>query len=511
MSKFPARGIPLKYPLAVVRPTAHSTRASAALITSNSLRSASTFWTSSVSSESSALQSGSVQKRCGKVQQFRLYAAKLPVHSKINLPALSPTMEAGTIVSWQKKEGDQLSEGDLLCEIETDKATMGFETPEEGYLARILIQEGTKDVPVGKLLCIIVENADQVAAFKDFTPSDSDSAAADKPKDAAPQAPPPSAPKQPEPAAPSPSPQAQAAPQSHAAEGHVKATPYAKKLAAEKGVDLSGVAGSGPGGRILAADLSAAQPRAAAAPVGSAPPVGGYQDIPLSNMRKTIAKRLAESKSTIPHYYLTSEVVLDDLLSVRTKLNALLEKQAAKDGVKAQKLSINDFVIKACALACLRVPEANSFFMDTFIRQNNSVDVSIAVATDAGLITPIVFNAHTKGLSTINAEINDLAARAREGKLQPQEFQGGTFTVSNLGMYGSVDSFSAIINPPQSCILAVGGAKKKLVPHEEDGHRAVTTLKVTLSCDHRVVDGAVGAVWLQHFKGFLEKPHTMLL
>ena len=227
-------------------------------------------------------------------------------------------------------------------------------------------------------------------------------------------------------------------------------------------------------------------------------------------MRKTIAKRLAESKSTIPHYYLTAEVQLDDILKVRERLNGLLAQQAPKDG-KPTKLSINDFVIKACALSCLKVPEANSFFMDTFVRQNNNVDVSVAVSTDAGLITPIVFSAHTKGLATISEEISQLAAKARAGKLQPNEFQGGTFTVSNLGMFGSVQNFSAIINPPQSCILAVGGAQKKLIPCDDNGYKTVTTMNVTLSCDHRVVDGAVGAVWLKHFKEFLEKPHTMLL
>lgn len=227
-------------------------------------------------------------------------------------------------------------------------------------------------------------------------------------------------------------------------------------------------------------------------------------------MRKTIAKRLSESKQTIPHYYLTSEIVLDDVLEIRERLNGLLYKEAPK-GEKPQKISVNDFVIKASALACIKVPEANSFFMDTFIRQNNSVDVSVAVSTDAGLITPIIFNADTKGLAQISAEVKELASKARANKLQPQEFQGGTFTVSNLGMFGSVKHFTAIINPPQSCILAIGGAQKKLVPCDEDGYKTVTTMQVTLSCDHRVVDGAVGAVWLKNFKEYLEKPHTMLL
>jgi len=440
----------------------------------------------------------------------------LPPHKRIPLPALSPTMEMGTIVSWKKKEGDQLVEGDLLCEIETDKATMGFETPEEGYLAKILVGEGQRDVPIGKLLCIIVDSQGDVAAFKDFVPGDDKPAA--KPAAPSPQAasPPPPAPK-PAPAAaqapPSkpvtaPGPAAPKGPPT-AAGGRVAATPYAKKLAAEKGVDLQSVQGTGPGGRILAADISQA-PAGAPAPAGvrptaPPPPTPGavYTDVPLSNMRRTIAKRLLESKTTIPHYYLSVDVVMDECLKLREKLNKLLEKDK-------KKLSVNDFVIKASALACLRVPEANSFWMETFVRENHNVDVSVAVSTEAGLITPIIFNAHAKGLLAISQDVAALAEKARTGKLQPHEFQGGTFTVSNLGMFG-VKVFSAIINPPQSCILAIGGAEKRIVPDADKGYKEVSVMAVTLSCDHRVVDGAVGAQWLQHFKRFLEKPHTMLL
>uniref|UniRef100_A0A914LKW9 Acetyltransferase component of pyruvate dehydrogenase complex n=1 Tax=Meloidogyne incognita TaxID=6306 RepID=A0A914LKW9_MELIC len=427
-----------------------------------------------------------------------------PDHSKITFPALSPTMEMGTIVSWQKKEGDQLSEGDLMCEIETDKATMGFEAPEEGYLAKIILPEGSKDVPVGKLLCIIVQDKNDVVAFKGF--SADESVAAPAPPAIAPaaqestkQAPAVQAPTQ--------------SPQETMVKGdRLKASPLAKKLAGEHGIDLSSLPGSGPGGRILAADLSQTS---AQAPIPSGAPTAEYTDIPLSNMRKTIAKRLAEAKSTIPHYYLTSELYIDKLMDVRKKLNALLEKEAKKTGEKPQKLSINDFIIKASALSCLRVPEANSSFMGSFIRENLGVDVSVAVSTPSGLITPIIFDAHTKGVATIGYEVGLLAAKARDGKLQPHEFQGGTFTVSNLGMFGSVDHFTAIINPPQSCILAIGAARRKLVPADEESseekYRAVTSLQVTLSCDHRVVDGAVGAVWLQHFKRFMEEPITMIL
>ncbi|KAK0408067.1 hypothetical protein QR680_003757 [Steinernema hermaphroditum] len=503
MSKFPARGIPstLRCPLNGFR--ARSLSVAAAWVAPvGSARNASTSRLSPLFGSPPVAISN-----CSKVSQLRFYSSGLPEHKRVPLPALSPTMEHGTIVSWQKKEGDQLSEGDLLCEIETDKATMGFETPEEGYLAKIIVTEGSKDVPIGKLLCIIVENKEDVAAFANFTAQDdaAPAAAPAAPKPAA--APAPAA--APTPAAPKPvqavAPQAQAA---SAIGGRVSATPFAKKLAAEQGIDLGAVAGSGPGGRILASDLAGA-PKATVAAAG-APAEGEYVDIPLSNMRKTIAKRLTDSKQNVPHYYLSSEINMDEILKVRTKLNKMLEKQAGATD-KPVKLSVNDFVIKAVALACLRVPEANSFFMDTFIRQNHNVDVSVAVSTEAGLITPIIFNAHSKGLSTISQEISSLAAKAREGKLQPHEFQGGTFTVSNLGMFGSVENFSAIINPPQSCILAIGAAAQKLVPDAEDGYRTITAMQVTLSCDHRVVDGAVGAVWLKHFKNFLEKPHTMLL
>ncbi|CAJ0957059.1 unnamed protein product, partial [Mesorhabditis belari] len=515
MSKFPARGLPsglrslngLKVPLGA------AASAPGSAVTSPQRQQSS-------SSRFSPLV-GSPPKVNGNVSAFLVKGFRLfstgsyPDHKRVKLPALSPTMEMGTVVSWQKKEGDQLSEGDLLCEIETDKATMGFETPEEGYLAKILISEGTKDVPIGKLLCIIVEKEADVKAFADYKPDDSAKGAASQKKapstpasDSAPAA---------QKAAPTqvvaPQKQPSSAPQSPS--GRVAATPFARKIAEEQGLDLQTVAGSGPGGRILAADLSNAAPSATG---GTPPPShhagatggqpGDFTDISLTNMRKTIAKRLTESKSTIPHYYLSSEINLEQISQVREKLNALLAKGAVGDPTK---LSLNDFIIKASSLACLRVPECNSFWMNEFIRQNNVVDVSVAVSTPAGLITPIIFNAHSKGLATISTEVKELAKRAREGKLQPHEFQGGTFTVSNLGMFGSVTDFTAIINPPQSCILAIGGAESKLIPCDKEGYKKVQVMRVTLSCDHRTVDGAVGAQWLKHFKDFLENPQTMLL
>ncbi|KAK2828618.1 hypothetical protein Q5P01_019652 [Channa striata] len=434
-----------------------------------------------------------------------------PPHMKIALPALSPTMTMGTVQRWEKKVGEKLSEGDLLAEIETDKATIGFEVQEEGYLAKILVSEGTRDVPLGAPLCIIVEKESDVAAFKDYVANGVAEVSTPPPAPVATPAPA---------SAPSPSPAASApaAPR----KGRVFASPLAKKLAAEKGIDLAQVSGSGPDGRITRKDIESFVPSKAAAPaVAAAPtpaaapaarasaafpaaPPGTFTDIPISNIRKVIAQRLMLSKQTIPHYYLSIDVNMDQVLELRKELNA---------EVKAQniKLSVNDFIIKASALACLKVPECNSSWMDTVIRQNHVVDVSVAVSTASGLITPIVFNAHTKGLAAICNDVSSLAAKAREGKLQPHEFQGGTFTISNLGMFG-IKNFSAIINPPQACILAIGGSEKRLIPAEnEKGFDVASMMSVTLSCDHRVVDGAVGAQWLAEFRKFLEKPFTMLL
>ncbi|XP_071941651.1 dihydrolipoyllysine-residue acetyltransferase component of pyruvate dehydrogenase complex, mitochondrial-like [Antedon mediterranea] len=448
----------------------------------------------------------------------RLYSSDgLPGHFIVTLPALSPTMEMGTVVRWEKQVGDSINEGDVLCEIETDKATMGVESSEEGFLAKVFVEEGTKDVPIGRLLCIIAENEGDVAAFKDYadtvmvtegatTPSKPKESPPPPPVAAATPAPPPPTPVSPLP----PTPSVRAPPPPSSAGGRVIASPLAKKLAADMGIDLQGVQGTGPGGRIVKADVDAYSPDQAPVGIGAQPtpvPVttSDYTDIPLSGIRKTIAKRLLESKQSIPHYYLSVDVEMDNVLKLRKELNSILESDGSK-------LSVNDFVIKASALACMKQPEANSSWMDDKIRQFNQVDLCVAVQTDNGLITPIVFNADSKGLSTISNNVRNLAEKAREGKLMPQEFQGGTFTVSNLGMFG-VKNFSAIINPPQACILAVGAAQKAMIPDDtcEEGFRTASVLSVTLSCDHRVVDGAVGAQWLQHFKKFLEKPETMLL
>jgi len=442
--------------------------------------------------------------------------SSLPPHNKVALPALSPTMEVGTIVTWEKKEGDQVSEGDLLCEIETDKATMGFETPEEGYLAKIIIQAGAKDIPIGKLLCIIVENQEDVAKFKDFVDDGSSSAAAPpaavpapSTPAAAPAAPPPAAAAAPAPPPAAPTP-AKAAPRSG---DRVFASPAAKRVAAEKGVDLALIkSGSGMDGMITSKDVESFTPPAAAAPslapsplstFPTMPATGTFTDAEASTMRKVIAKRLQQSKHTIPHYYLTVECNMDQIIKLRKEINTTYEKEGVK-------LSVNDFIIKAVALSCKRVPECNSAWMDTFIREFHTCDVSVAVDTGNGLITPIVTGAEGKGLSEISTSVREMAGRAKEGKLQPHEFQGGTITVSNLGMFG-INQFTAIINPPQACILAVGGTEKKVVAGANGDPSVASIMRVTLSCDHRVVDGAVGAQWLQHFKKFMENPQAMLL
>ena len=441
----------------------------------------------------------------------RTYSA-YPNHIKVALPALSPTMEQGTIISWEKKEGDKLNEGDLLAEIETDKATMGFETPEEGYLAKIVIPAGTKDVTIGKLVCIIVENEADVAAFKDFK----DDGPLVPKSDPTPVAAPSADTAAPSPAIPIPAissslpsdiPKPMTAVEQRGA--RVYASPMAKKLAEAQQLRLDGK-GSGVFGSIKSTDLagmSAAGPAASGtgAAVTTSAPQGGYIDIPVSNIRGVIAKRLKESKQQIPHYYVSVECQMDKLLKMRELVNKKYEKQGAR-------VSVNDFVIKATAAACRKVPESNSYWMDTVIRQFDNVDVSIAVSTDRGLITPIIFSADRKGVIEISNEVKALAGKARENKLKPHEFQGGTISVSNLGMFG-VTNFSAVINPPQSCILAVGTTMKKLMPDPDNikGFREINVMNVTLSADHRTVDGAIAAKWLQYFRDFIEDPQTMIL
>ncbi|KAK4511697.1 60S ribosomal protein L20B [Mucor velutinosus] len=436
-------------------------------------------------------------------KEARGYSSKsFPPHNVIAMPALSPTMTAGGIGKFQKAVGDAINPGDVLVEIETDKAQMDFECQEEGFLAKLFVNEGDKDIPVGKPIAIFVDDESDVEAFKDFTLEDASPAAA------APAA---------EEAAPATEEKKEAAPATPASESsgdRTKASPLARLIANERGIDISKIQGSAPGGRIVKSDVenfketsAPATPAAAPLPAAYAPQGASgdaFNDQPTTSMRKIIASRLAESKQTVPHYYLTVEVNMDKVSKLRQVLN-----QSSKG---EYKLSVNDFVIKASALALKAVPEVNSAWQGDFIRQYNSADICVAVATPTGLITPIIGQAETKGLSAISSQVKDMAKRARDGKLAPAEYQGGSFTISNLGMFG-VSNFTAIINPPQSCILAIGGTQQKVVADEttKSGFAVRDVMEVTLSADHRVVDGAVGATWLQSFKGFMENPLKMLL
>ncbi|MEA4838500.1 MAG: pyruvate dehydrogenase complex dihydrolipoamide acetyltransferase [Rhodospirillaceae bacterium] len=420
---------------------------------------------------------------------------------EILMPALSPTMTEGKLSRWVKKEGDRLKSGDVVAEIETDKAVMEVETIDEGVLGRILVPEGTAGVKVNQVLALILEEGEAASALD--APAVARSPVAAPPAAAA------------APAAPSPRP----AQPSSAGTGRTKifASPLARRLAHEAGLDLAGITGSGPRGRIIKSDIEAAlrAPRQAAAmpqpvpaaapsparPVSAAPPFGpAFVEEPLSSMRRVIATRLSESKSTIPHFYLTVDCVADKLLALRSDLNG-----RSKD----YKLSINDFIIRAAALALRKVPAVNASFAGDSIRRYTDVDVSVAVATGSGLITPIIHHADHKGLATIAAESKALIAKAQEGKLRPEEFQGGSFSISNLGMMGARE-FAAIINPPQAAILAIGSVEPR--PVVRSGELAVATvMSCTLSADHRVVDGATGAEFMSVFKALIEEPLTMLL
>ncbi len=426
----------------------------------------------------------------------------------ILMPALSPTMTEGKLAQWLKAEGETVSAGDVIAEIETDKATMEVEAVDEGVLGKIVVAAGTDGVAVNSVIAVLLEDGEDL--------SDVDIAglaAAAAPASPAPASP---APESPAPASPAPAPAAAPpvaappAPVVAASETRIFASPLARRIAADAGLDLGHVSGSGPRGRIvkrdveaaIASGVSAAAPAAPAAPVavGAMPGMPDSIAIPNSMMRKTIARRLSESKQQAPHFYLTVDCRLDELLELRKKLN---------NNATDFKLSVNDLIIRAAALALKQVPAANASWFEDEIRQWQAVDISVAVAIDGGLITPIIRGAEGKGLKQISAEMKDLAGRARDGKLLPEEYQGGTFSISNLGMFG-IKEFAAVINPPQGAILAVGAGEQR--PVVNDGELAVATvMSCTLSSDHRVVDGAVGAEFMQAFKLLIEDPLKMLL
>ena len=441
----------------------------------------------------------------------------MPVN--ILMPALSPTMEKGNLAKWLKKEGDPIKSGDIIAEIETDKATMEVEAVDEGTLAKILVPAGTQDVPVNEIIAVIAGEGEDASSVK--APA---AKAAPAPAAVSAPAPAPVAASAPTPAA-APAAPVAAAPQAGA---RVFASPLAKRMAREAGIDIAAIAGSGPHGRVVERDVRAALEggvaKAAPRPVSAGAPApapvqgmgdetikkmfaaGTFEEIPHDSMRKTIARRLTEAKSTIPHFYLTVDCELDTLLALREQINAAAP---VVDGKPSYKVSVNDFVIKALALALKRVPDANVTWTDGAMLKHRACDVGVAVSIPGGLITPVVRDADKKTLSVISNEMKDYAARAKARKLKPEEYQGGTTAVSNLGMFGIKD-FAAVINPPHATILAVGAGEQRVVV--KNGAPAVATvMSVTLSTDHRAVDGALGAEFLSAFKTLIEKPMAMLV
>ena len=428
---------------------------------------------------------------------------------KILMPALSPTMTEGTLAAWKKKEGDTVKAGDVIAEIETDKATMEVEAVDEGVIAKILVAEGTENVAVNTMIAVLLEEGEDASSVEAFVSGGGAKAAA----------PAASAPKAEEKKTETAAPVAAAAPAAKTDGKRIFASPLAKRIAAQNNVDLSTIKGSGPNGRILRADVEAAGKGGSAAKsapsAGAAMPVASgpgakeladaygmkYREEKVSGMRKVIASRLTESKQTVPHFYLNTTINIDKLMSLRSEIND------GSDG--AFKISVNDFVIKASALALKKVPAANASWNGSSVLFYENADISVAVATPTGLITPIIKEAENKSLVAISSEMKDLAVRARDGKLKPQEFQGGTFSVSNLGMFG-VKQFNAIVNPPQGCILAVGAGE--LTPVVINGKVEIANIMhCNLSVDHRVVDGAVGAEYLQALKKLLENPALLLV
>ena len=423
---------------------------------------------------------------------------------EILMPALSPTMEEGTLAKWLVAEGDRVQSGDLLAEIETDKATMEFEAVDEGVIGKLLVAEGTANVKVNSAIAILLEEGD--AADATVSPAQSAAAAAPLTHEASAVD----------------APATTAAPAAAVSNDGTRifASPLARRIAADQGLDLAKITGSGPKGRIVKADVSgatasvSAPPPMAAAPAASLPSSASaasvealyqgrsYKAVPLDGMRRVIADRLTEAKQTIPHFYLRRDIQLDTLLKLRSEVNAGLEARGVK-------LSVNDFIIKACAMALQSVPAANAVWAGDRVLQMEASDISVAVAIEGGLFTPVLQDADSKSLSKLAVEMKDLAARARSRKLAPHEYQGGSFSISNLGMMG-IDNFDAVINPPQGAILAVGAGKKRPVVSDDGTLSVATVMSVTMSVDHRVIDGALGAELLDAIVNNLEHPLSML-
>jgi len=412
---------------------------------------------------------------------------------EILMPALSPTMKEGNLAKWIKKEGDKVKAGEVIAEIETDKATMEVEAVDEGILGKIIVPSGTENVAVNSLIGLILEEGEDKSKLDSYqTKLSAAPAKTEIKKEEA-----------------SVTKSTETITNSKQVDSKIAVSPLAKRIAKENNVNLSGIKGSGPHGRIIKDDVLGAKSSGTASITSGAVSRNSeeYRISKNSNVRKVIAKRLLESKQTVPHFYLSADLKIDKLLNFRSDLNSVAAIDVA--GNSAYKVSVNDLIIKAVALALKKVPEANSTWTDEAVLIYNNVDVSVAVAIEGGLITPIVRNADQKTIPAISLEMKQLIAKAKAGKLQPEEFQGGGFSISNLGMFG-IDSFQAIVNPPQSCILAVGaGVKKPVIEHDKIEIRDI--MNVTLSSDHRSVDGAVGAEFLQALRRFVENPILMLI
>jgi pyruvate dehydrogenase E2 component (dihydrolipoamide acetyltransferase) len=442
----------------------------------------------------------------------------------ITMPALSPTMEEGTLSKWLVKEGDTISSGDVIAEIETDKATMEVEAVDEGTIAKLLVPAGTEGVKVNAVIAVLAEEGEDASSIK---APEAKAAPAPEPKAAEASPKPTSGSPQPTPQSPTitqtdtkVTPAATPLPSANTSDGRIKASPLARRIAGNKGIDLASLSGTGPRGRIIKRDVESAKPGAAPATTTAAAassPDGlilpqvlddrvytpdSYELKPLDGVRKVVARRLTTSFMQVPHFPLTVDLSLDRLLASRSAINS-----AADKGVK---VSVNDMLIKACALALMDEPDCNASYTDKGIAYHKHANVSVAVAIDGGLITPVIFKAETKGLAEISIEMKDLATRARDRKLKPQEYTGGTFSISNLGMFG-IRNFASIINQPEGMILSVGAGEKRAVVDAKGNVVAATVMSVTLTCDHRVIGGAEGAKWLQAFKRYVETPEAMLL
>ena len=420
---------------------------------------------------------------------------------EVLMPSLSPTMTEGNIAKWLKKEGDKINMGDIIAEVETDKATMEVEATDEGILGKIIAPDGAQAVQVNSVIALLLKKGEDVSVLNNYSGGQATNVAVQA--------------KPAEPNAMQQNAQKPAVCKNSTEGDRVAASPLAKRIAANDGLDLAAISGTGPHGRIVKQDVLDAAKGVAKQP--SQPIVASFAagrradettSVPHTNIRKVIAKRLLESKQTVPHFYLSADCVIDDLLSYRESINDLAPKD--ESGKVVYKISVNDIVIKACAMALKKVPQANASWTETASIYYNNIDISVAVSTDGGLITPIVKNADMKSLSEISAEMKLLAKKARENKLQPHEFQGGSFSISNLGMYG-VKEFKAIINPPQAVILAVGASELKPIVAKDGSVKAANVLSISISCDHRIVDGALAAILLGEIKNNLQKPYLMLV